>query len=162
MTSLHPGAVQSLLLLTPLMNPLDQNLQSDPKTLTPNPGPRAPYTPLNPKAAVFQVLVPLLVDAAAPEGGPPTPVLRDMALRLVNALPSAPAGGAAFRAAVAALPAASKARLQAALREAAAAGAAGGAGAGAGAGAAAQRVAAAQPAKPAIQLKMSFALPKPS
>ncbi len=110
------------------------------------------------QAAVLSVLVPLLVEAAAPEGAAaPTPALRDMALKLLTAMPAAPSGGAAFRAAVAALPAGSKARLQAALRgpggaAGAGAGAAGCAGARGGAGVQA-------PAKPAIQLKTTFALP---
>lgn len=111
--------------------------------------------------------MPLLVEAAAPEASPPTPVLRDMAVRLITAMPTAATGGAAFRSAIAALPMSSKAHLQAALRESAAAGgsasgSASGSGAGsgaAGAGGAAAR-ATAQPAKPTIQLKMTFALPK--
>ncbi|KAF8072444.1 hypothetical protein HT031_000103 [Scenedesmus sp. PABB004] len=113
------------------------------------------------QVAVMRVLVPLLVEAASPPpGSPGTPLLRDMACRLVSAMPAS-AASAAFRAAVAALPAASKARLQAALREQAGAAAAAQAGPpaggglapppGAGAGAGAH--------KPAIQLRMSFAVP---
>jgi hypothetical protein len=105
---------------------------------------------------VLQVLVPLLVEAAAPEGAP-TPVLRDMALKLITAMPSAPSGGAAFRGAIAALPPDAKARLQAALQASAAAAAGGGGTTGGGAG---RLAAAAAPVKPAIQLKTSFALPK--
>jgi hypothetical protein len=104
---------------------------------------------------VLQVLVPLLVEAAAPDGAP-TPVLWEMALKLITALPAAPAGGAAARAAIASLPPAAKARLQAALQASAAGGGGGGASA-----AGPRPAGAAQPARPAIQLKTSFALPKP-
>lgn len=106
-----------------------------------------------PQAAVLSVLVPLLVQAAAPEQGSPTPALRDMAIRVLTAMPNAPSGGAAFRATVAALPADAKARLQSALR--------GPQGTGDAAAAAAARPVAAAQQKPAIQLKTTFALPKP-
>lgn len=104
--------------------------------------------------AVMKVLVPLLVEVSAPpEGLPVTPVLRDMALRLITAMPSSSAG-ASFRTVVAALPAESKQRLQAALK---------------GTGGAAPDPntpgapgSSLQPKKPTIELKMSFTLPKPS
>ncbi len=115
--------------------------------------------------ALMRVLVPLLVEVAAPAPpGVPTPALRELALKLVTALPSA-AAGPAFKAVLAAQPPELKQRLQGALREsqaaaaggaagpAAAAGAAGAAG-GAGAGGAGAK-------KPSIALKMNFALPAP-
>ncbi|GLC70784.1 hypothetical protein PLESTF_001032900 [Pleodorina starrii] len=130
---------------------------------------------------VMQVLVPMLVEVAAPAAGPAaaTPPLRDLAVKLITTLPAA-AAGAAFKAQLAAQPAAAKLRLQGALREAAAAAAAtaaaaaaapaaaaaaAGAGATPGAGAPAL-VAGAGPGattgrRPAIQLKTTFALPLP-
>lgn len=118
------------------------------------------------QVAVMHVLVPLLVEVAAPPAGTPvTPLLRDMACKLVSAMPTS-AAAAAFRTAVTALPAASKQRLQLALREqqaaAAAAAAAPAAARGVGvsvAGAALPAAAAADARKPAIQLKMNFAMP---
>jgi hypothetical protein len=73
-------------------------------------------------APPLQVLVPLLVEAAAPTAGSAaaTPGLRELAIKLITSLPAAPAG-AAFKAQLAAQPAAAKLRLQGALREAAAA-----------------------------------------
>jgi hypothetical protein len=122
------------------------------------------YLPL--QAAVMHVLVPLLVEVARPAPGTPvTPLLRDMACKLVSAMPTS-AAAAAFRTAVTALPAASKQRLQLALKEQQAAAAAGAAPAAAGAGVAAAAAgvapvaaAAADARKPAIQLKMNFAMP---
>ena len=115
------------------------------------------------QAAALAVLVPLLAQAAAPPpGAVATPALRDMALRLITAMPGAPAGGAAFRAAVAALPADAKARLQAALQSSAAAAAAAAAAGAGGARAAAAGSTASTAAKPAIQLKTFAALRKPS
>jgi hypothetical protein len=114
---------------------------------------------------LMRVLVPLLVEVAAPAPpGVPTPALRDMALKLVTALPSA-ASGPAFKAVLAAQPPELKLRLQGALREsqaaaaggaagAAAAGAAAAGGAGAGAGGAGAK-------KPSIALKMNFGIPAP-
>jgi hypothetical protein len=120
------------------------------------------------QVAVMSVLVPLLVEVARPPPGTPvTPVLRDMACRLVTAMPSS-AAAAAFRSAVTALPASSKQRLQLALKDQAEATAAAAAGPGAGTGAGAASAFATKTAEtssaakkvPAIQLKMSFALPK--
>lgn len=121
---------------------------------------------LVPQVAVMSVLVPLLVEVARPPPGTPvTPVLRDMACKLVTAMPSS-AAAAAFRSAVTALPASSKQRLQLALKDqaeatAAAAATAGHTGVAAGplaAKPAETRSGAKKP--PAIQLKMNFALPK--
>ncbi|KAG2435720.1 hypothetical protein HXX76_006917 [Chlamydomonas incerta] len=133
---------------------------------------------------VMQVLVPLLVEAAAPSAGAAAvaPPLRDMALKLITSLPAA-AAAAAFKAQLAAQPAAAKLRLQAALREAAtaaasaaaapAAAAPGGAAAGGGGGAPAVHAGGLAPPpppggaagatgrRPAIQLKTTFALPLP-
>ncbi|GIL52578.1 hypothetical protein Vafri_8312 [Volvox africanus] len=74
---------------------------------------------------VMQVLVPLLVEVAAPAAGPAaaTPALRDMAVKLITSLPTT-ASGPAFKTQLAAQPAAAKLRLQSALREAAASAAA--------------------------------------
>jgi hypothetical protein len=117
------------------------------------------------QVAVMNMLVPLLVEVARPpQGTPVTPLLRDMACKLVSAMPTS-AAAAAFRTAVTALPAASKQRLQLALKEqqaaaAAAAAAAPAAGSGVAAAAGAGSIAAAGDArKPAIQLKMNFAMP---
>jgi microcystin-dependent protein len=117
------------------------------------------------QVAVMHVLVPLLVEVARPGPGTPvTPLLRDMACKLVSAMPTS-AAAAAFRTAVTALPAASKQRLQLALREQQAAAAAAAApvvavaGTAAAAAGAVQVVAAADAKKPAIQLKMNFAMP---
>jgi hypothetical protein len=118
------------------------------------------------QVAVMNVLVPLLVEVARPAPGTPvTPLLRDMACKLVSAMPTS-AAAAAFRTAVTALPAASKQRLQLALKEQQAAAAAAaaapviaGAGVAAAAGAAPAAAAAAHARKPAIQLKMNFAMP---
>ncbi len=125
-----------------------------------------------------QVLVPLLVEAAAPSPpAVPTPALRDMAVKLITSLPAA-ACGAAFKTQLAAQPAAAKLRLQGALREVATAAASVGAGAAAAPGTVgavqgqqgAWGVGAAAPGaagvggvarKPAIQLKTTFVLPVP-
>ncbi|GFR48876.1 hypothetical protein Agub_g10725 [Astrephomene gubernaculifera] len=132
---------------------------------------------------VMQVLVPLLVELAAPALGPAavTPALRDMAIKLITSLPASAAGNA-FKTHLAAQPAAAKLRLQTALREAAAAAAAAStaaAASGASAGVAAPQQfgvvgAAGAPTagpsagavgaagrRPAIQLKTTFALPLP-
>lgn len=71
------------------------------------------------QAALLRLLVPLLIEVAAP-AGPPTPVLAASAVKLLTHLASSPAA-AAFRTAAAELPAATKARLQGALQAAAAA-----------------------------------------
>jgi hypothetical protein len=114
------------------------------------------------QVAVMNVLVPLLVEVARPPAGTPvTPLLRDMACKLVSAMPTS-AAAAAFRTAVTALPAASKQRLQLALKEqqaAAAAAPAAGSGVAAAAAGAAPLAAAADARKPAIQLKMNFSMP---
>lgn len=122
----------------------------------------------------MNILVPLLIEVAKPQPKTPvTPVLRDMACKLVSAMPTS-AAAAAFRTAVVALPAASKQRLHLALKEQAAAAAAAAAEAQAGAGAAVGSVGRALDAAvggvvplevrraPAIQLKMNFALPSGS
>ncbi len=125
------------------------------------------------QAAVMRVLVPLLVEVAAPpKGSPAAPMLRDMAVKLVTAMPAS-VSGAAFRTVVAALPAESKQRLQLALKDAAAAAAAAaasanvqpaavsgiaGAASTSGSGVAAVQV----QKKPAIALKMNFAVPGPA
>lgn len=113
------------------------------------------------QVAVMNVLVPLLVEVARPPPATPvTPLLRDMACKLVSAMPTS-ASAAAFRTAVTALAAASKQRLQLALKEQAEAAAAAAAKP-AGAAAVATGVSSAAPPearKPAIQLKMNFALP---
>lgn len=108
------------------------------------------------QVGVMRVLVPLLVEAAAPAAGVPvTPLLRDISVKLVTVMPSS-ASGAAFREVVAALPAGSKQRLQVALREAAA----GGGGSSAGTAAPAGMAGGLQPPKkPGIMLKTTFALP---
>lgn len=114
----------------------------------------------------MSILVPLLIEVAKPpDSTPVTPVLRDMACKLVSAMPTS-AAAAAFRTAVVALPAASKQRLQLALKEQAAAAATavapgvGKVAAAAAAGSAAGSVGAPTEArKPAIQLKMNFAMP---
>jgi hypothetical protein len=68
------------------------------------------------QVATLSVLLPLLAEVACPpDGVPVTPLLRDMACRLVTAMPASPAA-AAFRTALSGLPTATKARLQAALR----------------------------------------------
>lgn len=144
------------------------------------------YPPPHPKHAHLQarvahanqVLVPLLVEAAAPSPpAVPTPALRDMAVKLITSLPAA-ACGAAFKTQLAAQPAAAKLRLQGALREVATAAASVNAGAAAvpGVGGAVQAqqgawgTGAAAPGavgvggvarKPAIQLKTTFVLPVP-
>lgn len=82
----------------------------------PAPGSEAAQT------ALLRLLVPVLIEVAAP-AGPPTPVLAGSAVTLLTHLASSPAA-AAFRAVAAELPAATKARLQAALQAAAAAAAA--------------------------------------
>lgn len=66
--------------------------------------------------ALLSVLLPLLLDVASPEEGAAHPALRDLAIKLIQALT---VGGTAqvFRGAVAALPAQSKQRLQGALQE---------------------------------------------
>lgn len=105
-----------------------------------------------------------MAAAAPPPPARPTPALRDMAAKVLQALPSS-ACGAGFKAVLGGLPDADKLRLQGALKEAAAAaaaaanagGAAGGGAAGRGAGGAA--VAAAAAKKPTIELKMNFAVP---
>ncbi|PRW58568.1 HEAT repeat-containing [Chlorella sorokiniana] len=74
------------------------------------------------QSALLRLLVPLLIEVAAP-AGPPTPVLAASAVKLLTHLASSPAA-AAFRGVAAELPAATKARLQAALQAAAAAAAA--------------------------------------
>ena len=65
---------------------------------------------------LMALLVPLLIEAAAPAQGAssPSPQLADMALKLITHLASGPAAPA-FKAAVAALPLGAKQRLQAAL-----------------------------------------------
>lgn len=111
------------------------------------------------QVAVMRVLVPLLVEVARPPPGTPvTPLLRDMACKLVSAMPTS-AAAAAFRTVVTALPAASKQRLQLALKEQAAAAAAAPAAVGNVAAGATPLAAAADARKPAIQLKMNFAMP---
>lgn len=99
--------------------------------------------------ALLGILVPLLVEAAAPEGAPVTPSLRDLSVQLVSALAASPAAPA-FKATVAALPQSLKARLQGVLVAGAAPAAAAAAGS-AGAAAASKRA-------PTIQLKTSFAV----
>lgn len=126
------------------------------------------------QVAVMNILVPLLIEVAKPAASTPvTPVLRDMACKLVSAMPTS-AAAAAFRTAVVALPAASKQRLQLALKEQAAAAAAAAALPVAAGAASGGRVAAAvgsaggglappvEARKPAIQLKMNFAMPTAS
>jgi hypothetical protein len=104
-------------------------------------------------AGALAVVVPLLVEVAAPPG-PPTPALAQLAVRLLTALASGPAA-AAFRAAVAALPAPTKLRLQGAL----AAAAAGGGGEGSPHAAPAPAGLSLRP--PSIQLKAFGGLKKP-
>lgn len=70
-------------------------------------------------AALLRLLVPTLIEVAAPAGAP-TPLLADMAVKLLTHLASGPAA-AAFRGAASELPAATKQRLAAALQQAAAA-----------------------------------------
>ena len=69
--------------------------------------------------SLLRLLVPTLIEVAAPAGAP-TPLLADMAVKLLTHLASGPAA-AAFRGAAAELPAATKQRLAAALQQAAAA-----------------------------------------
>mmetsp|Transcript_33762 Transcript_33762/g.85454 ORF Transcript_33762/g.85454 Transcript_33762/m.85454 type:complete len:773 (-) Transcript_33762:70-2388(-) len=111
--------------------------------------------------AVVGVLVPLVVQAAAPaDSARSSAVLRKLALQLITQLPTSAALGGPFKTAVAALPAALKLRLQAALRENAAGPAGGVAGVG---GLAPPPAAGGQSgARPAIQLKTTFAIPPPS
>lgn len=66
--------------------------------------------------ALVTALLPLLLDVAAPEAGQAHPALRDLAIKLIQALATG-SGAQVFRGAVAALPAASKQRLQGALQE---------------------------------------------
>mmetsp|Transcript_17323 Transcript_17323/g.45390 ORF Transcript_17323/g.45390 Transcript_17323/m.45390 type:complete len:294 (+) Transcript_17323:2771-3652(+) len=67
--------------------------------------------------AIMQVLLPLLVLAAAPSPpAHPTLSLKELAVKLITSLPGSPMGGP-FKAALSGLPAASKQRLQAALKE---------------------------------------------
>ena len=104
----------------------------------------------------MQALVPVLINVASPPAPhPATPVLRDMALKLLQALPAS-SSAAGFKVVVAALSQQDKARLQTALKEAASAAAAGGAGA---TGVSSAGGAAAAVKKPTIALKMNFALP---
>jgi hypothetical protein len=71
------------------------------------------------QASLLRLLVPVLIEVAAPEA-PPTPLLVDMAVKLLTHLASSPAA-AEFRAVAADLPASTKQRLQAALQQAGAA-----------------------------------------
>lgn len=101
------------------------------------------------QASLMQLLVPLLIEAAAP-AGTRTPALADMALKLITHLASGPAAPA-FKAVVAGLPVGTKQRLQQALQGGAAAAPSPAVGAPA---------ATATSAKPSIALK-SFAAFKP-
>lgn len=74
------------------------------------------------QAALLRLVVPVLIEVAAP-AAPPTPLLVDMAVKLLTLLAASPAA-AAFRAVAADLPAATKQRLAAALQQTAAAAAA--------------------------------------
>lgn len=67
-----------------------------------------------PHRALLDLMLPLLIEAAAPEGAPPTPALTDVALKLISHLAGGLAEGSAagFRAAVGALQPAAKQRLQ--------------------------------------------------
>lgn len=112
------------------------------------------------QAPLMQLLVPLLIEVASPPaGGASSPLLADMALKLITHLasPSGPAA-AAFRAAVAGLPLGAKQRLQQALQSAG-----GGAGPAAGASGAAASVTVAPAAgiKPSIALKTFASLKHP-
>lgn len=64
--------------------------------------------------ALLHLMVPLLIEAAAPEAVPASPALSDIALKLISHLAggAAPGSAAGFRAAVAALQPAAKQRLQ--------------------------------------------------
>ncbi|KAL4431040.1 hypothetical protein ABPG75_006296 [Micractinium tetrahymenae] len=80
------------------------------------------------QAALLRLLVPVLVEVAAPSSAAPTPLLADMAVKLLTHMAASPTAAAAFRGVAAELPAAAKQRLAGAL-QAAAAGAAAGSGA---------------------------------
>lgn len=66
--------------------------------------------------SLVTALLPLVLDVAAPEAGPAHPALRDLSLKLIQALATGPSA-LVFRGAVAALPPSSKQRLQSALQE---------------------------------------------
>lgn len=71
------------------------------------------------EAALVSVLLPLLLDAAAPQvdvHGPAHPVLKELAIKLITHLATGPSAQV-FRTAVAGLPPASKQRLQGALQQ---------------------------------------------
>lgn len=67
-----------------------------------------------PQRALLDLLLPLLIEAAAPESVPASPALTDVALKLISHLASGLAAGSAagFRGAVAALQPSAKQRLQ--------------------------------------------------
>lgn len=83
------------------------------------------------QAALLRLFVPTLVEVAAPLGAAPTPLLNDMAVKLLTHLAASPTAATAFRSAAAELPSSAKQRLAGALQAAAA-----GAGANSAAGAA--------------------------
>lgn len=72
------------------------------------------------QAALLRLLVPTLVEVAAPESSAPTPLLADMAVKLLTHLAASATAATAFRNAAAELPAAAKQRLAVALQAAAA------------------------------------------
>lgn len=78
----------------------------------------SPHNGETAQASLLRVLVPALVEVAAPCGAP-SPLLADTAVKLLTHLAASPAAPA-FRAATSALPAEAKQRLQAALQQAAA------------------------------------------